>query len=294
MAGHLLDAGYRLVVFNRTPSRADGLVARGATWAETPGRGRLGRRHRHHHGRLPCRRRRRLLRVGRHHRERSGRTLSSIDMTTSSPALATTGRLGRGGPRDRRARRTGLRRRHRCAQRDAHDHGRRRPGGVRSGRAAPAGDGHQRRSAGRPRCRAAHQDGEPGRHRRLDAGDRGVARLCGGRRARHETRAAVDRRGLGSVVVARESGASHPRRRLLGRLLREALRQGHADRAGVSRRDGPHAAGPDGGQTALRHPGDRRRVGSWHAGALASLRRRGGAGPRGRRSPPRASPRAGA
>ncbi len=37
MAGHLLDAGYRLVVFNRTPSRADGLVARGAGWAETPG-----------------------------------------------------------------------------------------------------------------------------------------------------------------------------------------------------------------------------------------------------------------
>ena len=37
MAGHLMDAGYRLVVFNRTKARADALVARGATWAETAG-----------------------------------------------------------------------------------------------------------------------------------------------------------------------------------------------------------------------------------------------------------------
>ncbi len=36
MAGHLLDAGYRLTVFNRTQSKADDLVARGATWAESP------------------------------------------------------------------------------------------------------------------------------------------------------------------------------------------------------------------------------------------------------------------
>ncbi|MDR3686406.1 MAG: NAD(P)-dependent oxidoreductase [Coriobacteriia bacterium] len=37
MAGHLMDAGYPLVVFNRTKSRADALVARGATWADSPG-----------------------------------------------------------------------------------------------------------------------------------------------------------------------------------------------------------------------------------------------------------------
>ena len=36
MAGHLLDAGYPLTVFNRTQSKADDLVARGATWAESP------------------------------------------------------------------------------------------------------------------------------------------------------------------------------------------------------------------------------------------------------------------
>ncbi len=37
MAGHLLDAGHDVVVFNRTKSRADGLVARGARWADAPG-----------------------------------------------------------------------------------------------------------------------------------------------------------------------------------------------------------------------------------------------------------------
>jgi 3-hydroxyisobutyrate dehydrogenase len=36
MAGHLLDAGYPLVVFTRTASKADALVARGVQWAETP------------------------------------------------------------------------------------------------------------------------------------------------------------------------------------------------------------------------------------------------------------------
>src|SRR5450759_975984 len=35
MAGHLLDAGYDLVVFTRTKAKADGLVARGARWAAT-------------------------------------------------------------------------------------------------------------------------------------------------------------------------------------------------------------------------------------------------------------------
>jgi len=37
MAGHLLDAGRRLVVFNRTRSRAAALIERGATWAQTAG-----------------------------------------------------------------------------------------------------------------------------------------------------------------------------------------------------------------------------------------------------------------
>lgn len=36
IAGHLLDAGYDLTVYNRTKSKADTLVARGATWAPSP------------------------------------------------------------------------------------------------------------------------------------------------------------------------------------------------------------------------------------------------------------------
>jgi 3-hydroxyisobutyrate dehydrogenase len=37
MAGHLLDAGYRLRVYNRTREKAAGLVERGAVWCDTPG-----------------------------------------------------------------------------------------------------------------------------------------------------------------------------------------------------------------------------------------------------------------
>ena len=36
IAGHLLDAGYRLTVHNRTRAKAEGLLARGAKWADTP------------------------------------------------------------------------------------------------------------------------------------------------------------------------------------------------------------------------------------------------------------------
>jgi 3-hydroxyisobutyrate dehydrogenase len=37
MAGHLLDAGYRLRVYNRTREKAATLVERGAVWCDTPG-----------------------------------------------------------------------------------------------------------------------------------------------------------------------------------------------------------------------------------------------------------------
>ena len=36
MCGHLLTAGHRVTVFSRTPSKAQDLLARGATWAPTP------------------------------------------------------------------------------------------------------------------------------------------------------------------------------------------------------------------------------------------------------------------
>lgn len=37
MAGHLIDAGYPLVVYNRTPERARPLLERGARWADSAG-----------------------------------------------------------------------------------------------------------------------------------------------------------------------------------------------------------------------------------------------------------------
>ena len=36
IAEHLLDAGYRLTVYNRTRAKAEGLLARGAVWADSP------------------------------------------------------------------------------------------------------------------------------------------------------------------------------------------------------------------------------------------------------------------
>jgi len=36
MCSHLVDAGYACTVFNRTKAKADDLVAKGATWAESP------------------------------------------------------------------------------------------------------------------------------------------------------------------------------------------------------------------------------------------------------------------
>jgi 3-hydroxyisobutyrate dehydrogenase len=37
MAGHLIDAGYRLNVYNRTREKSDRLVERGAVWCDSPG-----------------------------------------------------------------------------------------------------------------------------------------------------------------------------------------------------------------------------------------------------------------
>ena len=36
MAGHLIDAGFSVTVFNRTKQKADSLLARGAAWADSP------------------------------------------------------------------------------------------------------------------------------------------------------------------------------------------------------------------------------------------------------------------
>ena len=122
MAGHLLDAGYPLVVFNRTAAKAEPLLERGARWADIGGRSRGRRRRRHHDGRLPGRRRGGLPGAGRHRRARARRRGARRHDDVLARARRA-GRQGRGRAGDRRARRAGLRRRHRCEERDAHDHG---------------------------------------------------------------------------------------------------------------------------------------------------------------------------
>ena len=37
MAGHLMDAGFEVSVYNRTKSKAQDLINRGARWCETAG-----------------------------------------------------------------------------------------------------------------------------------------------------------------------------------------------------------------------------------------------------------------
>ena len=105
MAGRVLGAGHDLRVWNRTPGRADGLVARGSDRSADAGGGGGRRRGRHHDARRP--------------RSRS-RTSSSdvdgvagsigpdavlIDMSTVGPtAIRTVTERLRAGPRARRTR----------------------------------------------------------------------------------------------------------------------------------------------------------------------------------------------
>ena len=77
MAGHLLKAGYRLRVHTRTKDKARTLIEAGADWDESPERLAPAVQRDSHHGRLSERRRRRLLRPQRPHRERdAGRATS--------------------------------------------------------------------------------------------------------------------------------------------------------------------------------------------------------------------------
>ena len=37
MAGHLMDAGFKVSVYNRTKAKAEELLAKGAKWCDSPG-----------------------------------------------------------------------------------------------------------------------------------------------------------------------------------------------------------------------------------------------------------------
>ncbi len=176
MAGHLLNAGYRLRVFNRTRSRADDLVARGAVWAESAGEAAAGADVVITMVGYPADVEAIYLTSGGII-ERASDTAILVDMTTSSPALAET-IAATAAARGIQAL---------DAPVSGGDIGARNAtltimvGGDEAAFSAVEpllrGHGRQRRAAGRAGRRPAHQDGEPGGDRRLDARDGGVACL---------------------------------------------------------------------------------------------------------------------
>ncbi len=87
MAGHIMDAGYGLVVHNRTMSRASGLIDRGARWSDTPGGVADGADAVITIVGFPADVEQVYLEAGGLF-ERARRGTVLIDMTTSSPALA--------------------------------------------------------------------------------------------------------------------------------------------------------------------------------------------------------------
>jgi 3-hydroxyisobutyrate dehydrogenase len=200
MAGHLLAAGHRVSVFNRTHGRADELVARGARWRDSPAEVARG-------ADVVCM----MLGTPADLREVAlgeGGVLDAmgagsllIDFTTSEPALAVeihAAAAGRG-----------------VQSLDAPvsggDVGARNAslvimvGGAADAfaRAPDPGDaGRHGAARGRRRCRAAHQDDQPARDRRGDDRRLRGADLRPSRRPRRRAHAGDDlrrRRGLWSL-----------------------------------------------------------------------------------------------
>ena len=164
MAGHLLDQGYQLSVFNRTRERAAGLVEAGAEWRDSPGDvaadadavfTMLG---------YPADVRDVVLGDGGVlRRMRPGSAL--IDMTTSEPSLAVEIHDAAAAKGDRGVGRPGVRRRRGRTQRGARDHGRRKRDGFSRVRATVRGARPESDPAWWRRYGPAHQDGQPDRHR---------------------------------------------------------------------------------------------------------------------------------
>ena len=229
MCGHLVAAGYRASVYNRSADKAKPLVEKGAKLLDSPKavaeasdvvftivgypkdvrEVTLGE-----NGTLAG--------------ARAGAIL--VDMTTSEPALAV--------EIDQAARAKGV---HSVdAPVSGGDVGAREArlsimvGGDKAGvRCAPAAvreDGQDDRLSGPGRGRTAHQDGQPGADRQQhDRRLRGVALRVQGR-ARPE-RGAPERlvRG-GRVLEPEQSGAARDRGQLRAGIFRRALSQGHGNR----------------------------------------------------------------
>ncbi len=274
MAGHLLDAGHELVVFNRTRARADALVERGARWADSPGEAAsmadvvitmVG---------YPADVEEvYLAQGGIVERAREGAVL--VDMTTSSPALAR--RIAAAAAEAGRS----------IAALDAPVSG----GDIGARNATltiMVGGDADAFARVEPLFRVLGTNvvlqGGPGagQHTKMAnqvaiAGSmlatvESLAYARGGR-ARPAPSTRVDRCRLGGQLVARQPRSADPRWQLRSRLLREALREGPQDRAGLGRGSGHRASGLCDGEAALRAARIQWRRGPGHAGAVAALRR---------------------
>ena len=125
MIRHLLNAGYPVQVYNRTKSRADAVVAEGAVWCDTPADvtaqsdivitmvGYPKDVEETYFGESGI-----FSKADDHH--------ILIDMTTSTPTLAGENSCFRQRKRDSHSGCPGIRRRQGCAERNAHNDGRRR------------------------------------------------------------------------------------------------------------------------------------------------------------------------
>ena len=201
MCGHLMDAGHPATVHTRTRAKAEGLLGRGAAWADSP--------------RQVAEASEVIFTIVGYPSDVREVILGSdgalagcgggeiiVDMTTSEPSLAVeiaessrgAGRVGGGRPR--------LRRRRGSPRGNPVDHDR---GRRRSGRLAGAllgGHGPHLGPPGRPGRRPAHQDGEPDAHRRRhDQRLRGTALRLAGRAGPRDGDGVGGQRGGGQLVA---------------------------------------------------------------------------------------------
>ena len=262
MAGHLSRAGHQVTVFNRTaPKSAKWTEAFGGSSAATPAAAAKG-------AEIV------LMCVGNDDDVRAvitgadgalaGMTAGTIlvDHTTASAHVAremhaAAAAKGVAIPRCAGLRRPGGRR-----ERQAHDHGRRRPGDVRQG-GTRARDLRPRGDAdGRFGKRPTHQDGQSDMHRRTGAGAVGgnQFRVAGG--PRPDEGARRDQQGRRAVLANGEPRRDDDRGQIRLRLRRRLDAQGPRHMPGGGARQWRPAAGNGARRPVLRAGAGARRAGA--------------------------------
>lgn len=250
MAGHLMAAGHPLHVFTRTRTKADSLVARGATWQDSVADvarssdiviTMLG---------LPQDVEEVYLGAdGLVATARPGSLL--IDMTTSSPLLSI--RIAhRRRPRRRLPRCPRVRRRHRRPPGHSRDHGRGGPRCLRTGQTPLRSTGAFRDAAWRFRVRSTVQTGQPGRRGDRHGGLVRGPRPCPLRRIGPGGGSGRDLGRGGRQLGPHQPRTPGPRRRFCPWIHGAAPREGRANRPGSRTGCGARPARAGNGRPPLR------------------------------------------